>query len=123
MRLKREGRVHEEYIRRLQLSNEVREQMVEASKELLRSTVEAEAKAVASEFSSNDQTGEAVERIKLTLRSFAKLIDQGAEIHPALTAPVETRDLFPDYKTLPAIESLIKRLTKGKDTVLGDELQ
>ncbi|WP_238582276.1 hypothetical protein, partial [Cellvibrio sp. OA-2007] len=51
-------------------------------------------------------------RVESSIKTLAKLIQQGAEVHPSLMAPESVKNLFPDYKKIDSITSQIKRLEK-----------
>ena len=72
----------------------------------------AEATHINSEHFQNNSP-ENIERIKNSIKIFSELIDKGAEIHPALIAPEQVSNLFPDIKNLLGLESKIKRISEG----------
>lgn len=63
----------------------------------------------------HENTPENIERIKNSITTFADLIGKGAEIHPALVAPENVSNLFPDPTKLIGVESKIKRLANPGD--------
>lgn len=71
--------------------------------------IQAEAEHIESEHFKN-KAPENIERIKNSITTFADLIGRGAEIHPALVAPENVTNLFPDPTKLISVESKIKRL-------------
>jgi len=104
-----EGRLLQEQVRSLKVKNESLEDIVDANKEQLTLLIQAEAEHINSEYFENNQN-ESIERIKNSIKLFADLIGKGAEIHPALIAPENVSNLFPDTKNLIGLESKIKRI-------------
>jgi hypothetical protein len=104
-----EGRLLEQQIRSLQVKNDSLEDVLKAQKAHTELAIQAEADHIQSEhFSAN--VPENVERIKNSITIFAELIGRGAEIHPALVAPENVSNLFPDPTKLIGLESKIKRI-------------
>lgn len=108
-----EGRLIEEKVSALKIQNNTLEDIRQAQKKELALLVEAEAQHIHSEFFKNNAPEE-IERIKNSLNIFSELIAKGAKIEPALTAPENVSNLFPDFKKLPTIESKIKQITQGE---------
>ncbi|KAF0178855.1 MAG: hypothetical protein FD161_1614 [Limisphaerales bacterium] len=79
--------------------------------------VEGEAKNIAAEHLKGEVSPETLERVKFSLREFSAMIEEGAEIHPALQAPESVKNLFPNFKDLMGIESRTKLIEdEKKDT-------
>jgi hypothetical protein len=108
-----EGRLHQEYVRGLKLRNDSLEAILEAEKRMLNDIINAEAENIALSNYDGDNSQETIERVKLTIKEFAEMIEKGAEIHPALQAPEEVKNLFPNFKNLLATESKIKQLAEN----------
>lgn len=105
-----EGKLLEEQVRGLKVKNESLEDILKAQKAETSLMIQAEAEHVNSEhFKIN--APENIEKIKNSISIFAELIGKGAEIHPALVAPENVSNLFPDPSKLIGLESKIKRLT------------
>ncbi|MBC5864441.1 hypothetical protein [Flavobacterium turcicum] len=104
-----EGKLLAEQIRGLKVKNESLEDILKAQKAETEMMLQAEAKFVYSEHFKND-TPENIEKIKNSISTFADLISKGAEIKPALMAPEEVSNLFPDATKLISLESRIKKL-------------
>lgn len=87
----------------------------EGMEKLINITCEAEAKNILSEFNIplDNNNSESLERAKYTIKTFAELIQKGAEIHPSLAAPEDVKNLFPDFTKLGLIESKVKELPLG----------
>lgn len=104
-----EGKLLEEQVRGLKVKNESLEDILKAQKAETNLMIQAEAEHVNSEhFKVN--APENIEKIKNSISIFAELIGKGAEIHPALVAPENVSNLFPDPTKLIGLESKIKRL-------------
>lgn len=104
-----EGKLLEEQVRGLRVKNESLEDILKAQKAETSLMIQAEAEHVNSEhFKIN--APENIEKIKNSISIFAELIGKGAEIHPALVAPENVSNLFPDPTKLIGLESKIKRL-------------
>jgi hypothetical protein len=93
----------------LKVKNESLQDIIKLQKAETNSVIVAEAEFIASEnFKENSQ--ENIERIKNSILTLAELINKGAEVQPALVAPEEVSNLFPDTKNLIGLESRIKKL-------------
>lgn len=104
-----EGKLLEEQVRGLKVKNESLEDILKAQKAETSLMIQAEAEHLNSEhFKVN--APENIEKIKNSISIFAELIGKGAEIHPALVAPENVSNLFPDPTKLIGLESKIKRL-------------
>lgn len=104
-----EGKLLAEQIRGLKVKNESLEDILKAQKVETEIMLKAEAEFVYSEHFQND-TPENIEKIKNSISIFAELISKGAEIKPALMAPEEVSNLFPDATKLISLESKIKKI-------------
>lgn len=106
-----EGKVMEQYAREKKLQNDHKENLVNAHKLLTEMTIEVEAEILYKNYyDSAEFDHEQFERLKLALKILSEEIAKGAEINPALTAPEQVTNLFPDMKNLPMIESKIKKI-------------
>ena len=85
----------------LKIKNSALQELVNAQRKLLKDLVDNESRAIEDAcFPSHEN--EQQERLKETIRGLSELIFKGAEIHPSLTAPPESKELFPKYEPLPA---------------------
>lgn len=109
-----EGKLLAEQVRGLKVKNASLEDILKAQKAETESMIQAEAEHIASEHFQNN-IPENIERIKNSITTFADLIGRGAEIHPALVAPENVSNLFPDPTKLIGVESKIKRLANPGD--------
>jgi len=109
-----ENKMFEQQARAMEIKNESLEDLLEAQKNITNQLLENEARSVLDEyFDSNDN--EQLERLKLTIKTFATLIQDGAEIHPSLMAPEQVQNLFPNYKKMDSITSRIKQIEDKSD--------
>lgn len=106
-----EGKLLEQQIRGLKVKNTSLEDILAAQKAETKLIIQAEAEYLNSEFFQNDPAGN-IEKLKNSVTIFADLIAKGAEIHPALVAPENVSNLFPDPTKLIGLESKIKKLTE-----------
>jgi len=106
-----EGRVFAEYVKSLKIKNDSLSDMRSAQDLLLKSMIEIEARNIETQYFS-DGNNEQLERIKNSISLLASQIEKGSEVHPYLNAPEDVKNLFPDMKKLPQIESKIPRLSE-----------
>lgn len=109
---KKEFKQFEQHVKGLELKSESLEELKQAQKKQLELSLNAEADNLVSQFYKWKEA-ETTERIKYSIKLISDLMDKGVEIHPALTAPKEVGNLFPDYKNLGLIESRIQELGTG----------
>ena len=104
-----EGKLLAQQVRGLKVKNDSLEDILKAQKAETDVMIQAEAEHLSNEHF-KENTPENIERIKNSITTFAELIGKGAEIHPALVAPENVANLFPDPTKLFGVESKIKRL-------------
>lgn len=109
-----EGRLLAEQIRGLKVKNESLEDILKAQKAETDLMIQAEAEHISSEHF-RENTADNIARIKNSITTFADLIGKGAEIHPALVAPENVSNLFPDPTKLIVVESKIKKIANPGD--------
>lgn len=109
-----EGKLLAEQVRGLKVKNDSLEDILKAQKVETDLMIQAEAEHISSEHF-RENAPENIERIKNSITTFADLIGKGAEIHPALIAPEDVSNLFPDPTKLIGVESKIKRLANPED--------
>jgi hypothetical protein len=109
-----EGKLLEQQVRGLKVKNDSLEDILKAQKAETDVMIQAEANHISSEHF-RENTPENIERIKNSITTFAELIGKGAEIHPALVAPENVSNLFPDPTKLIGVESKIKRIANPGD--------
>jgi len=104
-----EGKLLEQQVRGLKVKNDSLEDILKAQKAETALMIQSEAEHINSEhFKVN--IPENIERIKNSISTFADLIGKGAEIQPALVAPENVANLFPNPTNILNIESKIKKL-------------
>lgn len=106
--------VMEQHIRTLTIKNDTLEDLQKGNKALINQLVELEANHLQEEYFPG-KDNEKLERIKNSINLFSDLLFKGAEVHPAIDAPEEVSNLFPDATNLIGIESKVKRITDGKE--------
>lgn len=105
-----EGDLLAEKVRSLKINNEALEQVKNAQKEAIDLALNAEALAIYDAYFKGDDNKEQIERVKYSIKTFADLLDRGAQIQPALMAPEEAKNLFPNYGALDTVISQIRQL-------------
>lgn len=104
-----ENKLLEQHVRSLKIKNESLEDILDGQKKLTEELLNQEAKAITSSHF-GDENGDNFERTKLAIKTFSKLIQEGAEVHPALNAPEKVQNLFPNFKQLETVISQIKQI-------------
>ena len=104
-----EGKAVAQYVRSLTIKNESLDDILNAQKASTALLIQAEAEHIQSDHF-HDNLPENVERIKNSIKLLSDLIEKGAVIQPALMAPEEVKNLFPDLNNVTNLESKIKRL-------------
>jgi hypothetical protein len=94
----------------MKIKNEMLEILKKGVEDHVKLVVESEAKNLLNHNFAEDENPDQVERLKHGIKTFADLIQRGAEVHPALQAPEDVKNLFPDFKKLDVIESKQKLL-------------
>jgi hypothetical protein len=107
-----EGRLVEQHVQSLKIKNDALKQIQEGQEKLLKDVVEAEAKHLEKEIFGGEENPDRLERIKHAIRLMQELIEKGAEVHPALMAPENVKNLYPDFKKLGSVESKIKQIAE-----------
>lgn len=101
-----------QYADGLKVQKEHLEILKEAAKKKIDLDIEAEAKLIQNEFFKSDDL-EQLGRLKLSIKEYSELIQKGVQIQPALAAPEEINNLFPNYKLIELVESKIKHLPEA----------
>jgi hypothetical protein len=99
------------HVESLEIRNEALNDIKEAQKKLLSGIVTAEALHLEKE-TYGEENPERLERIKHSIEMMQGLLEKGAEVHPALMAPEQVKNLFPDLHKLGSIESRIKQIAE-----------
>lgn len=105
-----EFKIFREHARGLAIKNESLSDLEQAQEKLLEDLLLAESRNLAEKYLSDDGNGEVVNRVRFSIKTMSELIQRGGEVAPALNAPEDVRNLFPDYKALATISSSIKQL-------------
>ena len=101
-----------EVYRNASARNEMLEELKRLNKAQIDIVVTQEAKLIQQEHF-NKEDHEQLERIKNSILNISELILKGTEIQPAIAAPEDVKNLFPDFSCLPLIESRTKKLTEN----------
>jgi hypothetical protein len=105
-----EGKIIEQHVRSLGIKNESLEDLLQKQKEITDLLLYHEVKNLQVKHFGTDNDNEITERLKLTTKTFAELIQQGAEVHPALNAPEQVQNVFPDFNQLDSLTTQIKQI-------------
>lgn len=97
------------YAEGLEIQMDHLENLKNAAKKKIDQDIEAEAKLIQNEYFTPEDM-EQLARLKLSIKEYSKLIQKGVEINPALTAPENVSNLFPNYKLLNLLDSKIKKI-------------
>lgn len=98
-----------EVYRNASARNDLLKELQKLAEVQVNNMIELEAKALQDEHFGKENA-EQLERIKNSIRNISDLILKGTEIQPALAAPENVQNLFPDFTKLPLIESKVKKL-------------
>lgn len=101
-----------EVYRNASARNEMLEELKRLNKAQIDIVIEQEAKLIQQEHFSKEDN-EQLERIKNSILNISELILKGTDIQPAIAAPEDVKNLFPDFSCLPLIESRTKKLTEN----------
>ncbi|MDP3586850.1 MAG: hypothetical protein Q8R58_02255 [Sulfuricurvum sp.] len=110
-----EVKIHEQYAKTLELKNEEMLAFTQAQKKLIDVLVNNETRAIIDKHMNASEDQERFERVKRSIEMLAELIRQGAEVNPALSAPEDVKNLFPDYSKLEQITSKIPQIEHKKN--------
>ena len=105
-----EGRIHEEYLESLKIKNENMKAVQEAAAAQINILIEVEAQNLQRDYYTGDDP-ERLERLKLSIKSMAELVEKGTQVHPSLLASQSTNSLFPSFKNLNLLESKTKQIS------------
>lgn len=109
-----EAKLAEQHFKNAQLGTEYFEALVAANEKQLNLLIETEAKLLQNEYLKDDDN-ENLERLKLSVKTMSELIEKGTEIQPALLAPENVSNLFPDYSNIMMIESKQKQIQSASE--------
>jgi hypothetical protein len=100
------------HVEALEIRNESLIEIKKAQKEMLKDVVSAGARHLEKEIYGGEESPERLERIKHSIETLQGLLEKGAEVHPALMAPEQVKNLFPNYQKLGSVESRIKQIAE-----------
>lgn len=110
----KEAEVIDKLVEGLEIKNESLEDLRKGMRRAIDVMIENEAQKLKGEHFKGGTDAEQTERLKLAITTFADLIQKGAEIHPALTAPENVKNVFPDFDKLLLSGPVTKLLTGGE---------
>ena len=113
-----EVKILEKIVDSMEIKNEMLGGIRKGVEDHIQMVVESEAINLAAHNFDEGDNREQIERLKMGIKDLAGLIEKGAEVHPALTAPETVKNLFPDFTKLDLIESKQKLITEN-NTALG----
>ena len=108
LKKRHEAQIMEKMADSMDIKNEMLDNLRRGVEAHIQLVIESEAQNLLTRNFPGGENHEQVERLKMGIKSFVGLIEQGAEIHPALSAPESAKKLFPDFKQLETIESTTK---------------
>jgi hypothetical protein len=102
----------EQLIVEKKIQNEQKKTLLAAHDIMLNLMIDAEANNIYNSYYANDGKidPEQISRIRTSIKFMSEEINKGARVVPELTAPEDVKNLFPDFKALPMIESKIGKL-------------
>ncbi|MDA3897485.1 MAG: hypothetical protein PF482_15220, partial [Desulfobacteraceae bacterium] len=109
----KESQLIEQHVRSLEIKNESLQDLLEKQKEVNSLLIQNEVKNIQVKHFGSNEDNENFERLRLTTKTFAELIQKGSEVHPALNAPEEVQNVFPNFKKLGSIVSQIKQIEEN----------
>jgi len=83
------------HVESLEIRNEALDEIKVAQAKMLNSLVTAEAHHLEKEIYGGEENPERLERVKHSIELMQGLLEKGAEVHPALMAPEQVKNLFP----------------------------
>jgi hypothetical protein len=108
-----EVKVLEKIVDSMEIKNQMLDGIRKGVEDHIQMVVESEAVNLAAHNFDKSDNREQIERLKMGIKDLAGLIEKGAEIHPALTAPEDVKNLFPDFTKLELIESKQKLIPEN----------
>lgn len=106
-----EVRANQEFNRGLKLKNDALDEIIKLHKLHIDQLIAAEAELIANEeFANNVDKNEYIQRLKMSIKELSDLIFRGAEIRPAISAPEQVSNLFPEFPKLIGVSSKIKEI-------------
>ena len=103
--------ITKEQVKTIELTNTAREEILKGLEKQITTLCEGEAKNLLHQNNIENYDPEFLGRVQLSIKLLANLIFKGAEVHHAISAPEEVRNLFPDYKNIGLLQSSIKQLS------------
>lgn len=114
-----EGRLVEKMSEGFGIRNEMLSSLRESVSKAIDSVVEAEASRLDAKHSKGKGDPETIQRLQFCIRQTFDMIKEGTEIHPALMAPEEVKNVFPNMAemlALPSTQKLLKEHSDGSES-------
>ncbi len=108
-----EGNILREQLQSLKIGNQALTEIQKAQKDELDLLLVSEATNLVTSLSLKGEDAEFQQRIKHSIKLMSEIIEKGAEVHPALSAPEEVKNLLPNFKKLDSVISKIKLIDSG----------
>lgn len=111
-----EGKLLEKMSDGLGIKNEVLASLRDGIAFAIETEIQAEAKRLDEKHSKGKGDPETIERLQYCIRETFEMIKEGTEIHPALMAPEDVKNAFPNMAeilTLPSTQKLLKDHAEG----------
>lgn len=110
-----ESELMREIVRAQKIKNDNSQAIKNCIEEILSDVRETKAKEALENAGIQDYDNDYLERVKGTIKVFTDLINNGAQIQPAISANEETKKCFPDREDLKSIEASVRLLSTGKE--------
>lgn len=113
-----EGKLIEKASEGMGIKNEVLQSLSDGVSSAIEALIEAEAIRLNEKHSKGKGDPETIGRLKHCIKETFEMIKEGTEIHPALMAPEEVKNVFPNLSetlNLPGIQKLLKAHAEDKD--------
>lgn len=112
-----EAKLFEEHAKSIGLKNQALADIVDAQKKNINATIEYEAEQIADK-NYDSKEPELIGRLKMSIATFADLIDRGTRILPNPKSNIDDiKELFPDWNNLNLIESSNKLLENSQGEI------
>ncbi|MBL9115601.1 MAG: hypothetical protein JNJ83_11395 [Verrucomicrobiaceae bacterium] len=112
----RESQLIEKLVEAQNVKNEMLEDLRKTMRDSLNTLISAEARRLDENHSKKKGDPETIQRLTHCVRSLFEMMQQGAEVHPALMAPQEVKDAFPKMDEVLGLPSTTKLLKDHRDS-------
>jgi len=105
-----EGNLVQSKVEALNIQNDALKIIKDGLEKEVNAVCDSEARQLLKENGIENNDPEFLERAKYSIKMFAEIINEGAQIHHSLMAPEKVSNLFPDYNKIDTVESKIMRI-------------